>query len=320
MWKTALLLLVTLIIVPFAFIFDVPLTDLQMETLRILVILYLAAATLAFILSTITGNYSQVDKLWSTIPVAYVWIIAAKSGFEARPVLMALMVTLWAARLTYNFNRRGGFTWRFWTGEEDYRWPILRKKPEFAAKWKWTLFNFFFISFYQMAIILLFTLPALKSMGSGALTGYDLFLAAVIVALVIVETVADQQQWNFHKEKSRLKTNGKPLPENYAKGFVDTGLWGMVRHPNYAAEQGIWIVFYFYSVIATGSWINWSLTGAILLVILFKGSSDFSESISAGKYPKYVDYIKSVPRFIPIKFGKVPVEEEETEDLEPQGT
>lgn len=313
MWKTVLLLLVTLIIVPFAFIFDVPLTELQKETLDVLVIVYLSAATLCFIVSSITNNYSQVDKLWSTIPIAYVWIIAAKSGFEARPLLMAVLATIWAIRLTYNFTRRGGFTWKFWTGEEDYRWPILRKKPEFAAKWKWVLFNFLFISYYQMAIILLFTLPALKSIGGGPLTWVDLLLAGLIVALVIIETIADQQQWEYHKEKNRLKASGEPMPDNYAGGFVDSGLWGLVRHPNYAAEQAIWIVFYFFSVVATGSWINWSVTGALLLVILFKGSSDFSESISAGKYPKYADYIKRVPRFIPVKFGR-------KTGLEPEGS
>jgi steroid 5-alpha reductase family enzyme len=36
-----------------------------------------------------------------------------------------------------------------------------------------------------------------------------------------------------------------------------------------------------------------------LLVILFKGSSDFSEDISAEKYPEYKEYQKRVPRFIP---------------------
>jgi len=34
-------------------------------------------------------------------------------------------------------------------------------------------------------------------------------------------------------------------------------------------------------------------------VILFKGSSDFSEDISAAKYPEYKEYQKRVPRFIP---------------------
>ncbi len=48
-----------------------------------------------------------------------------------------------------------------WTGEEDYRWSILRAKPGFE-KWKWMLFNLIFISAYQMGLVLLTTLPALR--------------------------------------------------------------------------------------------------------------------------------------------------------------
>jgi steroid 5-alpha reductase family enzyme len=72
-----------------------------------------------------------------------------------------------------------------------------------------------------------------------------------------------------------------------------------MRHPNYFAEQAIWVVFYLFSVAATGEWLNWTIVGAVLLVILFKGSSDFSEEISAKKYPKYADYQKRVGRFLP---------------------
>ena len=72
-----------------------------------------------------------------------------------------------------------------------------------------------------------------------------------------------------------------------------------MRHPNYAAEQAIWIVFYGFSVIATGEIINWSIIGALLLVVLFKSSSDFSEEISEKKYPEYSKYQASVGRFIP---------------------
>ena len=287
MWKTVLALLVTIIVIPFiAFRFDDPLTALQSSTLIKVVVIYLVAAILCFIVSIIANNYSQVDKLWSTIPLAYTWVVAWDSGFEPRLVLMAVLVSIWGIRLSYNFSRRGGFSIRFWTGKEDYRWAVLRAKPEFAAKWKWVLFNFLFISFYQMGLILLMTLPAVRSMGGGPITYADWILAALVIGFIVIEMVADQQQWIYHKHKK-------------TEGFIESGLWGVVRHPNYAAEQAIWIVFYFFSVAATGQWINWSVMGAILLVLLFWGSSNFSESISSGKYPAYKEYIKRVPRFIP---------------------
>ena len=78
-----------------------------------------------------------------------------------------------------------------------------------------------------------------------------------------------------------------------------SGLWSKVRHPNYASEQSIWILFYLFSVASTGRWLNWSMVGCVLLVLLFQSSADFSENISANKYPEYKDYQKRVPKFFP---------------------
>ncbi|MDG2446634.1 MAG: DUF1295 domain-containing protein [Flavobacteriaceae bacterium] len=302
MWKTVLFLMFTLIIVPIiTFNFDVALTNLQHETLSTLLWVYAIAAGLCFVVSTITNNYSQVDKVWSIIPAPYAWIIAYQSGFEARIVLMACLVTLWAIRLTYNFARRGGYSWKFWTGVEDYRWPILRAKPEFQAPWKWVSFNFFFISGYQMGLILLFTLPALKAMESNIPLGiYDYILAIIFIAFVIMEYIADNQQYYYQEEKYRQIKEGEV--DNFHKvGFTHTGLWAYMRHPNYTAEQSVWIVFYLFSIVATNIWLNWSIAGALLLVLLFKGSSDFSEEETSKKYPLYKKYLKEVGRFLPFK-------------------
>jgi steroid 5-alpha reductase family enzyme len=300
MWKTAILLLITIVIIPFiGFRFDEPLSVSQAAVLTRLAGIYLAMGLICFIISSLTDNYSQVDKIWSIMPPVYAWIIAWSSGMEPRLILMAVLVTLWGIRLTCNFGRRGGYSIRFWSGTEDYRWSILRSKPEFSARWKWVLFNLVFISLYQMGLILLITLPALRSMEGKPLFWGDFLVGGSMLVLIVLETIADQQQWNFHRKKRMLIEQGEDLPEEYRKGFVQTGLWGLVRHPNYASEQAIWIVFYFFSVTASGQWINWSVTGAILLVLLFWGSSNFSEQISAGKYPAYSAYMKRVPRFIP---------------------
>jgi steroid 5-alpha reductase family enzyme len=136
-------------------------------------------------------------------------------------------------------------------------------------------------------------------MGGGALTWADGLIAALILFFIVLETIADQQQWSYHKRKRKAIAHGGEKPDRYKKGFINTGLWGVVRHPNYSAEQAIWIALYFFSVTATGNWLNWSVMGAILLVLLFLGSSNFSESISEGKYPEYANYKKRVPRFIP---------------------
>ena len=225
-------------------------------------------------------------------------------GWNERMIIMSVLVTIWGIRLTYNFSRRGAYKWKFWEGEEDYRWEILRKRPGFKNPIVWMIFNLLFICFYQNVLIFLFTLPILSALSahSNDIGVIDGLLAGLFIRLVILEYRADQQQYDFQQEKYRRIKAGEDLGE-YADGFVSTGLWSKVRHPNYAAEQGIWITFYAMSIAATSEWLNWTIPGCLLLVILFKSSSDFSEAISSGKYPAYKAYQQRVGRFIP-KFGK----------------
>lgn len=304
MLRTIFLLIVALVIVPLvAFYIDEPLTTLQQNMLHSSVYIMLAVAMYCFVVSELARNYSQVDKLWSVVPLIYGWYFAAASGWEPRIVLMAILISIWGARLTYNFSRRGAYTWKFWDGEEDYRWAILRKEPHLNTRLKWGLFNLFFISLYQNALILLFTLPAVMAAGSGkSISFIDIILAIVSIGFVVMEFIADQQQWNFQQEKYRRINNNETLTPPYSDGFVSSGLWKYFRHPNYTAEQAIWVVFYLFSVSATGKWLNWSIAGCILLMLLFQGSADFSEKISAGKYPNYTAYQKRVGRFFPKLF------------------
>jgi steroid 5-alpha reductase family enzyme len=302
---TIIILILTIIVIPIVtFYFDSPLIPLQKETLVQLVWMAFGAAMICFTLSTVTGNCSQVDKLWSVLPIIYGWFMAYKGNFDSRLVLMALLITIWGVRLTYNFSRRGAYKWKFWEGEEDYRWEILRKSSALKGKMRWTFFNLFFISLYQNALILAFTLPMIVmynylGLGIGII---DIILAILFIGFVVIETIADQQQWNYQNRKLALKNSGSTATGEYEVGFIRTGLWSIVRHPNYVAEQSIWIIFYLFTVVASGSPINWSLAGCLLLLILFKGSADFSEGISSSKYPKYEDYTKAVGRFIPKRF------------------
>lgn len=305
---TILILLLTVVVVPLmTFYFGTPLNALQIEVLADMGVVLAIVIGVCFILGEITRNNSQIDKIWSIIPIYYAWHIAYAGDFAPRFILMAVVVTLWGIRLTFNFARRGAYSWKFWSGEEDYRWEVLRKKPGFNNRFVWMLFNLFFICFYQNTLIFLFTLPALTGLGDSApatIQVWDWIIACGIAVALIVEFVADQQQYDFQTEKHRRIKSGEPLGP-YAKGFVDTGLWKLVRHPNYAMEQTVWVLFYGFSIISTGEWINWSMAGCLLLIILFKGSSDFSESLSAEKYPDYINYRRKTPRFIPFtKFNR----------------
>ncbi|MBQ1672997.1 MAG: DUF1295 domain-containing protein, partial [Bacteroidales bacterium] len=132
----------------------------------------------------------------------------------------------------------------------------------------------------------------------------DGIAATLMLGFLVLETVADAQQWRFHSKKKALLKNGAALadlPAPYNKGFNTTGLWGYSRHPNYLGEQGVWASLYLFSVGAGIGVFNWSIIGALLLIVLFLGSSSFAEEISSSKYPEYARYCKTVSRFFPGK-------------------
>ena len=245
----AALLALSIIVCPILYFTVGPeLDSAQVEVIRILLIIAGCSAVFCFIVGELTGNNSQMDKLWSLLPIAYTWVIAAKGGMSVRLVMMAVLATLWGLRLTFNFARKGAYKLKFWEGVEDYRWAVLRSGPAFNKRWKWTLFDLGFISIYQNALVLMTTLPALVAMRSDAPFGLTDWIAAVLMlGFIIWETVADEQQWAFQTRKWAMINQGKTLselPAPYNKGFNTNGLWGRSRHPNYLGEQGIWVCFY----------------------------------------------------------------------------
>ncbi len=302
----ATLLALSIIVCPLLYFSVGPaLDESQFEVLKILGIIAGCSAAFCFIVGELTGNNSQMDKLWSLLPIAYTWVIAIKGGMSARLVVMAVLATLWGIRLTFNFARKGAYKLKFWEGVEDYRWAVVRSGSAFRKRWAWALFDLGFISIYQNALVLMTTFPALVAMKSATPFGWvDGIAAVLMLSFIIWETVADEQQWAFQTKKWAMLKEGKKLedlPAPYNKGFNTLGLWSRSRHPNYFAEQAIWVAFYVFSIGAGMGIINWSIIGALLLIVLFQGSSSLAEEISGGKYPEYEKYCRSVPRFFPGK-------------------
>jgi steroid 5-alpha reductase family enzyme len=136
---------------------------------------------------------------------------------------------------------------------------------------------------------------------------YDGFIAVILLGFIILEAVADKQQMTFQTTKYKLLKQGKKLEDlqkPYNKGFNTNGLWGRSRHPNYFSEQSIWFVLYFICIsggVTNNIFFNWTLIGSMVLILLFMGSSNFSESISLQKYPDYQDYSSKVSKYVPLR-------------------
>ena len=188
-------LLFTAVLLPYvSYNFDQPLTERQWEVLMVLSKIAFAKFVLVFVLNTATNNYSQVDKLWSIMPMLYSWVMVFMSGFNSRILLATGLITLWGSRLTYNFAKKGGYSLKFWEGEEDYRWAHVRKIPFLTNPISWFLFNLFFISLYQSYLIMGFTLPLVLSIGNNNTLGLIDWVAAILfLGFLTLETVADRQ-------------------------------------------------------------------------------------------------------------------------------
>ena len=93
---------------------DVHRYALNMSALTLVVVVAGVTCAMCWVASLITKDTSWVDRIWSIVPVVYVWIFASSvitSGQDsARLILMAVLVTLWGIRLTFNFARKGGYT------------------------------------------------------------------------------------------------------------------------------------------------------------------------------------------------------------------
>lgn len=131
----------------------------------------------------------------------------------------------------------------------------------------------------------------------------DLVLSRGLLLALLVEAFADQQQWVYQSAKAAYRTTGV-VPRGYTKadldrGFVVTGLWSFCRHPNYTAEQAIWVLVYQWSCLVSGELWNWTGLGAVAYLALFQGSVRLTENITAEKYKEYKEYQKMVNTFVP---------------------
>ncbi|KAJ3305007.1 hypothetical protein HDV03_002089 [Kappamyces sp. JEL0829] len=262
--------------------------------------LCLAISLLAFFSSTTSGNYSFVDREWSISPIAYAWILS--SGSNSRSIAMAVFITCWGCRLTFNFWRRGGYH----KGEQDYRWPILYKIFQDYPPIAWHMFNFWFISLYQNLLLFLITLPVyVASLDGSAWAGQDTVLLVACFVLLLGEWAADQQQWTYQTKKYALiKEHGDiaKIPIPYRYGFRTTGLFRFSRHPNFFCEFTTWFVLSLFTIsfnLQAGLWF-YSFLGTLLLTTLFLGSTKFTEDITASKYPLYREYQKCTSALIPL--------------------
>jgi len=137
------------------------------------------------------------------------------------------------------------------------------------TSWQFQIFNLFFIVIYQNILLVLISLPAWSAYENrttpfGTL---DLLLAGLFLACTLLETVADQQQWNFQTlKRSDVEAGRTPNPQ-----FLQSGFFRFSRHPNYFFELAQWWIVFLMGTVAAGTLLQWTVVGAFLLSALLIG-------------------------------------------------
>ena len=87
--------------------------------------------------------------------------------------------------------------------------------------------------------------------------------------------------------------------------FVDTGLYKIVRCPNYFGEMTFWTVVFVSGISSNAGALQWvcTLLGYLgLIYVMFGGARrlEIRQNRSYGDDPEYQAYVKSTPIMIPL--------------------
>lgn len=243
----------------------------------------LAATLVIFGFSMMLNNSSLYDPYWSIIPPVIITYWTLGSGFEFGTVsaLSLVLVWLWGLRLTWNFLRG-------WPGliHEDWRYINIRT---FSKKFYWPA-SLLGIHLFPTAIVFAGLYPLYLAISSPVIAIGNMVYAggALCVLAIALETVADEQLRTF--------VQSSPVKGSYLK----TGLWSMVRHPNYLGENLFWWSLALIGYGTTQEWI--CFVGAVSMTIMFVFASiPMIDKRMLERRPTYAEHKAKTPALFPWK-------------------
>ncbi|MBI3214388.1 MAG: DUF1295 domain-containing protein [Mycobacterium sp.] len=241
------------------------------------------ATLVVFGFSRVYRNSSFYDAYWSVIPpllLFYWWSQAGPGVDQLRCWLVAIVVVLWAVRLTANW------VYAFpGLHHEDWRYPMFKER---AGRWEFfaDLFAIHLIPTFQVFLGMVPVYVAVTRPGAGL--GWLTWIAFVLgLAAVALELVADVQMHRFVRDRRPGEA-------------MDRGLWAWSRHPNYFGEFSFWLAMALFGVAAAPADWWWLIIGAAAILAMFLGASiPMMEERSLARRPSYQAVIDRVSRFLP---------------------
>jgi steroid 5-alpha reductase family enzyme len=225
-----------------------------------------------------TEHYFDLTGSITYLTVTAVALVLS-NNLDARAVIVAAMVAVWALRLgSFLFRRvrRDGRDGRF----DRIKTDPLRFFMTWTLQGLWVLLTL-------AAALAIITGTERRELGWVAIVGIVVWIAGFAI-----EVIADQQ-------KSEFKKN----PANDGR-FIKSGLWAWSRHPNYFGEITLWTGIAIMAVPVLSGW-RWAmLISPIFVVLLLTRVSgipmlEVRAEKRWGDEPEYQEYTSRTPVLIP---------------------
>ena len=225
-------------------------------------------------------NTSAYDAYWSVIPFMFlIWLLWDSSWtWSMYQWFIALAVSFWSWRLTLNWSRA-------WPGWEHEDWRYVGYREQLGSRYE--LMNFFGLQFFPTLMVFGGFSPLFWTLSEGP-TGAVVLPGVLLMLLgTMLELVADNQLHAF-----RIRPNPQ------STDLLDTGLWGVVRHPNYLGELLFWFGTLTSGLANGAPWFTGAGALVISSVVLF-ASIPFKDTRMAARRPDFGTYREATPAIIP---------------------
>lgn len=228
----------------------------------------------------------------------YIWFFSVGYGLSIAGIGAALLIgfhkSITLAELlscllliTYGL-RLGGYLLYREIKSEAYR-KVL--SPEMDRSKKMPMGAKLVLWFVCALLYILMTSPFYFRLANHAAPDIMLWIGLAVMACgVALELIADLQKSAAKKKNSRR--------------FVDTGLYRIVRCPNYLGELLLWLGMLLTGITALRGVFQWvaALLGFVLIVwVMFSGARrlEIRQDRNYGTDPEYQRYVKEVPIILP---------------------
>ena len=249
--------------------------------------LFALSVGLAFVIQWlvfIPAYFMQTEKFFDiTGSITYISITLAALFFstdaDARSMLLAVLVVIWAVRLgTFLFSR-------IQKAGKDDRFDEI--KPSFVRFLNvWTIQGLW-VTFTAAAALVAITSTHRKELDLFAVIGFLVWILGFGF-----EVVADSQKGRFNAD-----------PKNKGK-FIQTGLWSRSRHPNYFGEIVLWLGVAIIALPVLQGWQWVAMISPIFVTLLLTRVSgvpllEKKSDAKWGGQKDYEEYKKNTPVLIP---------------------